>query len=551
MIDEALTPAAGARRLPAGHLALWGGHECTVNRVGDDWRDQTRLSGHEDRIEDLDRFADLGLQALRYPVLWERTEIKRDAYDWSWADARLSRLRELKVQPILGLLHHGSGPAWTNLLDPAFPEALAVFAGRVAARYPWARDWTPINEPLTTARFSALYGHWHPHLKNETAFWTAVLNQIDGIRLSMAAIRAVNPEARLIQTEDFGRTYATPPCAAQADHDNMRRFATWDLLAGRVVSGHALFDHIDRLGLVDRLEVLAADPTDFVIGLNHYATSDRFLDHRLERYPQHLHGGNGHVAYADVEAVRVVDPAPVGWSEHLRALWRRYRLPIAITECHLGCTREEQVRWLSECWDAALQARANGVDVEAVTVWNLLGGFDWNSLLTRPDGVYESGVFDLSDGDLRPTALAQIVRDLARTGGTDCPFAHEPGWWRRPGRLAYPVHPVAEEGAPPVRRPANRPILLNSADIGEQWRELWSECEQRGLHVVHPDEPGDAAPWLEVRTFDRASPLSRAFDLLLDQPWPDSAKAHEPSTYSAPRSRPHRGLSLQSWKGQP
>jgi dTDP-4-dehydrorhamnose reductase len=64
-------------------------------------------------------------------------------------------------------------------------------------------DWTPVNEPLTTARFSALYGHWHPHVADEPAFWTALLNQIDAVRMSMKAIRRINPDARLVQTEDL------------------------------------------------------------------------------------------------------------------------------------------------------------------------------------------------------------------------------------------------------------------------------------------------------------------------------------------------------------
>ena len=144
-------------------LELWGGHECTVNRVGAAWRDQTVLSGHEDRVEDLDRFAELGLRALRYPVLWERTERAPGVFDWDWPDERLTRLRRLGLRPVVGLLHHGSGPAWTDLLDPGFAEGLAAFAGAVAKRYPWVDDWTPVNEPLTTARFSALYGHWYPH----------------------------------------------------------------------------------------------------------------------------------------------------------------------------------------------------------------------------------------------------------------------------------------------------------------------------------------------------------------------------------------------------
>ena len=169
-------------------LELWGGHECTVNRVGDRWRDQTILSGHHDRIADLDAFASLGLKALRYPILWERVETERGVFDWSWADARMVRLSELGLRPVVGLLHHGSGPRWTDLLDPGFAAGLGEFAGRAAERYPWVTDWTPVNEPLTTARFSALYGHWHPHGRDEGLFWSALLNQIEATRAAMAAM---------------------------------------------------------------------------------------------------------------------------------------------------------------------------------------------------------------------------------------------------------------------------------------------------------------------------------------------------------------------------
>src|SRR3954468_12884317 len=92
-----------------GKLQLWGGIECTVNRVGDCHLDQLRFSGHHERSADLDLIAELGVRVLRYPVLWERTEAT-DRLDFSWSDERLARLRELSIEPIAGLLHHGSGP---------------------------------------------------------------------------------------------------------------------------------------------------------------------------------------------------------------------------------------------------------------------------------------------------------------------------------------------------------------------------------------------------------------------------------------------------------
>lgn len=423
--------------------ALWGGHECTLNRIGDVWRDQTRLTGHQERIYDLDRFADLGLEALRYPVLWERTETARGHWDWSWPDLRLTRLRKLGVRPIVGLLHHGSGPAWTDLLDPGFAEGLARHAARTAERYPWVADWTPVNEPLTTARFSALYGHWHPHRTDERDFWLALLNQIDATRLSMRAIRRVNPDARLIQTEDFGATFGTDPCASQARFENDRRLMTWDLLCGRVTAGHPLFDRLTAFGLGPRLVVMAEDPCPpDVIGMNHYVTSDRFLDHRLERYPQKVHGSNGEMAYADVEAVRALSPRPGGWREHLAFLWDRYGLPLAVTECHLGSEPDEQIRWFDECWRTARDLCAEGVAVEAVTAWSLLGAVDWDSLLTETRGRYEAGAFDVSSGHPAARDLAGWLRMLADSGLTSG-AASGTGWWSREDRRCF--HPETDD----------------------------------------------------------------------------------------------------------
>ena len=54
----------------ATNVELWGGVECTCRRVDDAYSDQLTRNGHRTRLSDLDRFADLGLRTLRYPVLW-------------------------------------------------------------------------------------------------------------------------------------------------------------------------------------------------------------------------------------------------------------------------------------------------------------------------------------------------------------------------------------------------------------------------------------------------------------------------------------------------
>ncbi|CAA9565812.1 MAG: GH1 [uncultured Thermomicrobiales bacterium] len=435
---------------------LWGGIECTVNRVGDVWFDQIARSGHADRLDDLDRIAALGIRTLRYPLLWERVApdgLERAA--WRWSDERLGRLRELGIRPIVGLVHHGSGPAGTDLLDPGFAPGLAAFARAAAARYPWVEDWTPVNEPLTTARFAALYGHWYPHARSDRAFIRALVNQCTGVKLAMAAIRETIPEARLVQTEDLGKTWSTPRLAYQADFENERRWLTLDLLCGRVDRTHPLWSHLWWLGLKgEDLHHFVDDPCPpDVIGFNYYLTTERFLDDRLDHYPPDLRGGNGRDEYVDVEAVRVRREGIDGVGPLLREAWARYRRQLAITEAHLGCTREDQIRWLAEVWGEARAVRADGVDLRAVTVWSLLGAYDWHCLLTRCEDHYEPGVFDLRAPFPRPTALAALAAQLAAGQEPDHPLLADPGWWRRPERLLFPPWPP-ESGAAGAVAPA-------------------------------------------------------------------------------------------------
>jgi len=485
-------------------VELWGGLECTVNRVLDEYFSQMERNGHAARRDDLERFASLGIRAIRYPVLWERTapDGLADA-DWSWPDERLPGLQSLGVTPIVGLVHHGSGPRHTSLVDPGFAGQLAEFAGAVARRYPWIDYYTPVNEPLTTARFSGLYGVWYPHGRDERSFIQALLNQCRAVVLSMRAIREVNPEAKLVQTDDLGKTYSTSEMSELAEFYNERRWLSWDLLCGKVDEAHPLWTYLLDTG-IDAAEFLwfrdNRCPPD-IIGINYYITSERWLDHRVERYPREYVGGYRGKQHADIHAASAVATPTPGIGPLLQEAWDRYRLPLAVTEAHIDANREDQLRWLLEIWQAAQEARRGGVDIRAVTVWALLGSYDWNCLVTQCKGYYEPGPYDVRAAKPRPTAVADLMRELSAGRPLSHPVLQGQGWWRRPGRFLCP--PVANNAAIATLHSDTRnktpgyvqPILITGATgtLGSAFARI---CRSRNLafRMVNRQEMDIADP---------------------------------------------------------
>jgi len=417
---------------------VWGGVECSFLEVNG-WRcDQVALTGHAARPDDLDRIADLGVRAVRYPVLWGRTN-GTAATDWEWAEARLTRLRSLGVRSIVGLLHHGFGRIGTDPLDPEYPGRFASFATEVAERFPWVDTFIPVNEPLTTARFGALYGWWPPYARDHPTFIRLLISECLAFRAASKALRNVRSDVSIIVTEDAGRTYGTDAVAAAVEHDDLRRWLTYDLLTGTVDRGHGLWSYLTQAApdMSYALDDLAGDPEPpDVLGLNRYITSDRFLDHRIESYPPHVHGGGGGLAYADVEAVRVGDIEPATFIDAIRETWHRYGRPMALTEVQLAGPAHDQIAWWKDAWRDAKRANDEGIPVRAVTAWALFGSWEWDSVLRRPSGRYEGGCFDVRDGTPRAAPLAAAVSRTAITGD---PGDGEPGWWQTRERVMYPI----------------------------------------------------------------------------------------------------------------
>ena len=418
--------------------AVWAGPECSFLTVGTWACDQLTLTGHDGRADDIDRIAWLGPRVVRYPVLWGRHRGTDAATDWSWAEHRLGLLDARGIQPLIGLLHHGFGPGDADPLARGWPEAFGRYAGSVAARAPEGASYLPVNEPLTTARFGGLYGWWPPYARDPETFAGLLLAECHAYLEAARAIRAVRPAARIVVNEDLGRTYASPRCRSIAARHNERRWLGFDLVTGRVDRSHPAWRALATTpGNRRILDLLRAEPEPpDVIGVDHYVTSDRYLDDHVDGFPAHVRAFEGDEAYADVELARVGGFALEGFERAIADAWDRYRRPVALTEVQLAGDPADQAHWWLEAWTAATEAAARGIPTLGVTAWSVFGAYDWGSILRDPRGTYEAGCFDVSaDGPPRETPLAGVVRstavDSAPAAGSGV------GWWRRDERVLY------------------------------------------------------------------------------------------------------------------
>ncbi len=408
-------------------LELWASPEPTFARIdANTVRDQSAETGLDVRAGDAERIAALGVTASRVPVLWERVSpIDPHERDFTEPARRLDALRAAGIEPIVTLLHHGSGPQYTDLLDPAFPLWFAEYAEATAREFPWVRRWTPINEPLTTARFATLYGVWYPNMRDDRGFGRAMVNQTLAQQAAMRRIRRVIPDAEFVMTEDLQR-YAAGD-AGVADYVAFLRervYLSVELVAGRVGVDHPLEAFLTERCGVNALELTmmqrdAAVPD--LVAFNHYPHSERYLFTRDD--------GAG-----DVPAVYVAGESAPSVAPLLRAAAERLRLPLAIGEVHVHAPAAERVRWLAQHVNDVQTLRADGIDVRALGAWAAFGMIDWHSLLRDRARVAEDGIYSFAgpNGTPQPTLVAAALRELTATGSIN--DAGVRGWWERPER---------------------------------------------------------------------------------------------------------------------
>jgi beta-glucosidase len=386
---------------PTGQLELDHGFvvgtgiECSAPTIaGGHRQDELVMTGHWIRYaEDLALVAAFGIRYLRYGVPFHVVAREPNRFDWTWTDSAFGALRDAGLEPIADLLHFGVPDDIRGIGDPAMPARFLDFAAAFAERYPWVRWYTPVNEPLVTARFSAQLGWWNERRTDERSFVRALDNVVTCAVGGMAAIRQRRADAAFLQS-DACESYLPAEAAAYAATAflNERRFVGWDLTYGRRPA-EPVVTWLTENGLgEDRLAWFAEHGSSegCIVGHDYYAGNEWLVD-------------------AD-GATRQVTGERRGYAAVAREHDAHFGLPFMLSETNWE--GPAAAAWLARTWNDTLQLRREGVPIRGYIWYGFVDHVDWDSALRVAAGTVNAcGLVDL---DRQPHPWGEIYRDLAR-----------------------------------------------------------------------------------------------------------------------------------------
>ncbi len=299
--------------------------------------------------------AELGQNAHKLSVEWSRIEREPGVFDdeaLAHYEDVLKCLRSLGIKSFV-VLHHFTNPLWLAATggweDPESPRRFAEYTRVVVERLGGLADaWITINEPMLLAAFGYFTGYWPPQRTSWRAGLRVARNLMLAHRLAYKVIKELIPDANVGVAVNTTAFELSP------------RQAIWErLLVGPV-------DWFGNLWFLDRVR----EELDFV-GLQYYSrTSVRSL------------------MFGDPSAGPLGESLPVtdvGWAIYpeglhkvVRKAWRRYQLPIYITENgladHADVIRKVFIRDHLRC---LLDAIDEGADVRGYFHWSLVDNFEW------------------------------------------------------------------------------------------------------------------------------------------------------------------------------
>lgn len=372
-------------------------------------KDVLELTRHTEHFnDDLKLARKCGLDEMRYSIPWHRVERLPGTYDWTWIDNALNRMRDLGIRPIMDPLHHTSFPQWLDrgFANDNFPALYLKFVTAIAERYPWATDYTVINEPFVTTWFCGHEGTWYPNYRGDKAFVPMLMNVVQAIVEVSRMLVASVPNVRLVHVEAAEKHRAVDDVSRpHAEFHNNIRFLVQDMVLGRVDRSHPLYGYLIENGAdAERLARFREEPGRIhTLGLDYYSHCELewCVDGRV--YPNQTPEG--------------LVPTAIEYAE-------RYRLPIMLSETNVRGFISDRISWLKfmveQCNEIETKVGEIGVPFEGFCWYPFIDSTDWCSLVTKANGCIDpQGIIWLDDELKRnESELSEVFTSLARGTAT-------------------------------------------------------------------------------------------------------------------------------------
>jgi beta-glucosidase/6-phospho-beta-glucosidase/beta-galactosidase len=383
--------SGGTLELGEGFVA-GSGIECSAPVIEGGIRmDELAKTGHYENVEtDLRLVRETGIRYLRYGIPFHVVNPAPDAFDWAFVDRAMGTCRELGIEPIVDLLHFGVPDDVRDFQNRGLPERFRAYAAAFADRYLWVRYYTPVNEPLITAAFSARDGFWNERLTGDVPFVNALLNVARCAVLASEEIRARRPDAILLQSDTCEYYHPTRlEAVARAEFLNELRFVAFELVYGRDLPP-AVRDYLLGNGATEAdLAWFRTHGSDAgcIAGNDYYDVSEKEV------------GADGTLVDRGVR---------LGYYHLARQYQERLGVPVMLAETNKE--GGEAVDWLLRQWTDTVRLRDEGLPIRGFIWYGFVNHVDWDSGLTRNDGRENScGLVGL---DRRPNATHAAYRQL-------------------------------------------------------------------------------------------------------------------------------------------
>jgi beta-glucosidase len=415
--------------LPEGFL--WGTATASHQVEGGNTNDWTRFEAQPGAIErgetsavsadhwnrmaeDVALMKAIRANAYRFSIEWSRLEQREGTWNedaWTRYGDLVRQLRADGITPAVTLLHF-TLPLWMadrgGVAAADFPETFGRFASEAGRRLGSGVDlWVTINEPNVHMYMGYVIGAWPPQKKSPPEASRAFAGLLRAHAAASAALKSADAGARVgvannvMLLEPRSRLMLGDWLAASF----VDQFWNWSF-ADAVRDGRARL----RLpgGVVDeRIDGLVGS-VDF-FGLNYYF---RYFVRAAPGSPDMVAMTPGPGPRSEIGGTEPVgDSPPEALFLLMREAWKRYRLPVYITEGGIadgaGTVRGPLIRGQVE---AIQRARAAGVRVDGYFHWTLVDNFEWDKGYRPRFGLYR---LDRQTGARMPAGGADVFAALA------------------------------------------------------------------------------------------------------------------------------------------